>query len=117
MIQLDKGAAQSICFNRQLITSSRWKFRSGTLRRSGHLLICDKTWVCCGLMDQSCVCMATDGGLAGITLIIEPPSPPLLLCHLSSASNVILTPGLAMTSLHQAAALREASHSSLQRAA
>lgn len=37
--------------------------------------------------------MATDGGLAGITLIIEPPSPPLLLCHLSSASNVILTPG------------------------
>lgn len=66
-------------------------------------------------MDQSCVHMATDGGLAGITLIIEPPSPPLLLCHLSSASNVILTPGPAMTSLHQAAALREASHSSLQK--
>lgn len=63
-------------------------------------------------MDQSCVRTATDGGLAGITLIIEPPSPPLLLCHLSSASNVILTPGPALTSLHQAAALREASHSS-----
>lgn len=50
--------------------------------------------------------MATDGGLAGIALIIEPPSPPLSHCHLSSRSNVILAPGQTVASHHQSCALR-----------
>lgn len=58
--------------------------------------------------------MATDGGLSGTRLIIEPGSPFLLRRHLSNKFDVILTPGQALTSYHQSCALRDSHPASLR---